>query len=145
MTSLAPTLQAFFTIRLSSQYGASPHTVAAYRDTWRLLLSHAAQTTGTKPVDLDLCQINADLINGFLTSLEVRRGDSIGTRNARLAAVHSFLTYASRQHPEHLDTISRVLAIPPKTQAPGGNLLPLRPGGHVALGSTRSIHPGRAT
>jgi len=113
MTSLAPTLQAFFTTRLSSQYGASPHTVAAYRDTWRLLLNYAAQTTETKPVDLDLCQINADLINGFLTNLEVERGNSIGTRNARLAAVHSFLTYASRQHPEHLDTISRVLAIPP--------------------------------
>ncbi len=66
MTSLAPTLQAFFTTRLSSQYGASPHTVAAYRDTWRLLLNYAAQTTETKPVDLELCQINADLINGFL-------------------------------------------------------------------------------
>jgi len=114
MTSLAPTLQAFFTTRLSSQYGASPHTVAAYRDTWRLLLNYSALTTGTKPVDLDLCQINADLINGFLTSLEAERGNSIGTRNARLAAVHSFLTYASRQHPEHLHTISRVLAIPPK-------------------------------
>ncbi len=89
MTSLAPTLQAFFTTRLSSQYGASPHTVAAYRDTWRLLLNYAALTTGTKPVDLDLCQINADLINGFLTSLQVERANSIGTRNARLAAAHS--------------------------------------------------------
>ena len=47
MTSLAPTLQAYFTTRLTSQYGASPHTLAAYRDTWRLLLGYAAQTTAT--------------------------------------------------------------------------------------------------
>jgi integrase/recombinase XerD len=114
MTALAPTLQAFFTTRLTSQYGASPHTVAAYRDTWRLLLDYAAQTTRTPPARLDLSQLDADLINGFLTSLHTQRHNSIATRNARLAAVHSFLTYASRYHPEHLDTIGRVLAIPPK-------------------------------
>ena len=49
MTLLAPTLQAFFTTRLTSQFGASPHTVAAYRDTWRLLLTYFADTTGTPP------------------------------------------------------------------------------------------------
>jgi integrase/recombinase XerD len=114
MTSLAPTLQAYFTTRLTSQYGASPHTVAAYRDTWRLLLGYAAQTTGTAPVDLDLSRLDADLINGFLTALEAQRGNGIATRNARLAAVHSFFTYASRFHPEHLATIGRVLAIPQK-------------------------------
>ena len=53
-------------------------------------------------------------MNGFLTDLETRRHNSIATRNARLAALHSFLTYASRYHPEHLDTIGRILAIPPK-------------------------------
>lgn len=114
MTALAPTLQAFFTTRLTSQYGASPHTIAAYRDTWRLLLGYATHSTGTTPARLDLAQLDADLINGFLTNLETRRGNSIATRNARLAAVHSFLTYASHYHPEHLATIGRVLAIPPK-------------------------------
>ena len=114
MSTLAPTLQAFFTMRLTSQYGASSHTVAAYRDTWRLLLDYAAQTTRTPPARLDLSQLDADLINGFLTSLHTQRRNSVATRNARLAAVHSFLTYASRYHPEHLDTIGRVLAIPPK-------------------------------
>ena len=114
MTSLAPTLQAYFTTRLTSQYGASPHTLAAYRDTWRLLLGYAAQTTRTAPVDLDLSKLDADLINGFLTDLETQRANSIATRNARLAAVHSFFTYASHLHPEHLATIGRVLAIPPK-------------------------------
>ena len=114
MTSLAPTLQAYFTTRLTSQYGASPHTLAAYRDTWRLLLGYAAQTTATAPVDLDLSKLDADLINGFLTALETQRGNGIATRNARLGAVHSFFTYASHLHPEHLATIGRVLAIPPK-------------------------------
>jgi integrase/recombinase XerD len=114
MTSLAPTLQAYFTTRLTSQYGASPHTVAAYRDTWRLLLGYAAKMTRTAPAALDLSQIDAELINGFLTELETQRGNSIATRNARLAAVHSFFSYASRYHPEQLATIGRVLAIPPK-------------------------------
>jgi integrase/recombinase XerD len=114
MTALAPTLQAFFTTRLTSQYGASPHTIAAYRDAWRLLLGYATHSTGTTPARLDLSQLDADLINGFLTDLQTRRGNSITTRNARLAAVHSFLTYASHHHPEHLGTIGRVLAIPPK-------------------------------
>jgi site-specific recombinase XerD len=114
MTSLAPTLQAYFTTRLTSQYGASPHTVAAYRDTWCLLLGYAAKMTATAPTALDLSQIDAELINGFLTDLEAQRGNGIATRNARLAALHSFFSYASRYHPEQLATIGRVLAIPPK-------------------------------
>lgn len=114
MTNLASTLQAFFTTRLTSQYGVSSHTVVAYRDTWRLSLGYAAQSTGTAPAQLDLSQLDANLINGFLTDLETRRDNSISTRNARLAAVHSFLTYASRYHPEQLAIIGRVLAIPPK-------------------------------
>lgn len=114
MTRLAPLLQAFFTTRLTSQYGASVHTIAAYRDTWRLLLRYAAKTTGTPPATLDLTQVNHDLINGFLTHLETDRGNTVSTRNARLAAIHSLFTYAAYQHPEHADTISRVLAIPAK-------------------------------
>ena len=114
MTQLAPILQAFFTIRLAGQYGASPHTIAAYRDTWRLLLRYAAQTTGTAPAALDLSQLDTDLITGFLTHLETERGNAITTRNARLAAVHSLFSYAAYHHPEHAATISRVLAIPAK-------------------------------
>lgn len=113
-TLLAPILQAFFTTRLASQYGASPHTIAAYRDTWRLLLRFAAQKTDTAPAALDLSQLDADLITGFLAHLETERGNSITTRNARLAAVHSLFSYAAYHHPEQADTISRVLAIPAK-------------------------------
>lgn len=74
MTLLAPTLEAFFTTRLSGQLGASAHTFAAYRDTWRLLLRHAADTTGTPAHALDMAQLDADLIGGFLTHVEVGAG-----------------------------------------------------------------------
>ncbi len=114
MTHLAPILQAFFTTRLASQYGASPHTIAAYRDTWRLLLRYAAHTTGTPPAELDMSQLDSSLITGFLSHLESERGNSTSTRNARLAAVHSLFSYAAYHHPEHVDTIRRVLAIPAK-------------------------------
>jgi integrase/recombinase XerD len=114
MTGLAPLLQAFFTTRLTSQYGASAHTIAGYRDTWRLLLGYAATVTGTAPAALDLSQLDSELISGFLTHLETDRGNTVSTRNTRLAAVHSLFAYASYQHPEHAATIRHVLAIPAK-------------------------------
>ncbi|MCA1695180.1 MAG: site-specific integrase [Actinobacteria bacterium] len=114
MTLVAPTLQAFFTTRLTSQFGASPHTVAAYRDTWRLLLTYLADTTGTPPQALDLSALTAEVISEFLTHLEAVRGNAVTTRNARLAAIHSFFGYAAYRHPEHAATISQVMAIPAK-------------------------------
>lgn len=114
MTRLAPTLEAFFTTRLTGQLGASPHTVAAYRDTWRLLLRFVIDTTGTPAHTIDLAQLDADLIGRFLTHLQEDRGNSIATRNARLAAVHSLFAYAAVRHPEHAGSIARVLAIPSK-------------------------------
>lgn len=114
MTMLAPTLEAFFTTRLIGQLGASAHTIAAYRDTWRLLLRYVAETTGTPAHAIDLAQLDADLIGRFLSHLEDGRGNSIATRNARLAAVHSLFAYAAVQHPEHAGSIARVLAIPAK-------------------------------
>lgn len=114
MTLLAPTLESFFTTRLTGQLGASRHTIAAYRDTWRLLLRYIADTTGNAAHTIDLAQLDADLIGRFLTHLEEDRGNSIVTRNARLAAVHSLFAYAAVHHPEHAESISRVLAIPAK-------------------------------
>ena len=114
MTALAPTLQAFFTDRLVRQRHASSHTIAAYRDTWRLLLGYAATTIGSAPSQLDLADLDAPLIAGFLDHLEHDRGNHIRTRNARLAAIHSLFRFAALEHPEHAETISRVLAIPPK-------------------------------
>jgi integrase/recombinase XerD len=114
MSALAPTLQAFFTDRLIRQRHASGHTVAAYRDTLRLLLGYAATTTGLAPSQLDLADLDASLIAGFLDHLELERGNSVRTRNARLAAIHSLFRFAALTHPEHAQSIARVLAIPPK-------------------------------
>ncbi len=114
MTALAPTLQAFFTDRLTRQRHASSHTIAAYRDTLRLLLTYAAVRTGITPARLDLADLDAPLIGGFLDHLEHERGNSVRTRNSRLAAIHSLFRFAALTHPEHAETISRVLAIPPK-------------------------------
>ena len=114
MTALAPTLHAFFTDRLARQRDASPHTIAAYRDTWRLLLCYAARRTGRQPSHLDLADLDAPLIGTFLDYLEADRGNSPRTRNARLAAIHSLFRYAALRHPEHAEMIARVLAIPAK-------------------------------
>jgi len=111
---LAPTLQAFFTERLIRQRQASPHTVAAYRDTFRLLFVYLAETTGALPAELDFADLDAATIGAFLTHLEADRGVSVATRNARLAALRSMFRYASFRHPEHAELIQRVLAIPSK-------------------------------
>jgi integrase/recombinase XerD len=114
VSTLAPTLQAFFTDRLIAQRHVSGHTIAAYRDTLRLLLGYAREQTGASPSALDLADLDAPLITGFLEHLETERGNSVHTRNARLAAIHSLFRYAALTHPEHAESIARVLAIPPK-------------------------------
>jgi integrase/recombinase XerD len=113
VTALAPVLQAFFTDRLIAQRQVSGHTVASYRDTFRLLLTFAHQRTGTTPSDLRLEDLDAGLIGAFLEHLRGDRHNSARTRNARLAAIHSLFRYAAVRHPEHAALIQRVLAIPP--------------------------------
>ena len=114
MTALAPTLQAFFTDRLIGQRGASGNTIAAYRDTWRLLLAFASRKTGKNPSQLDIADLDAPLIAAFLDHLERDRGNSPRTRNSRLAAIRSLFAWAALRHPEHAAVIARVLAITPK-------------------------------
>ena len=114
MTAIAATMQAFFTERLIAQRRASPHTVTAYRDTLRLLLGFAAQRTRTSPCRLDIADLDAPMISAFLDHLEHQRGNTIRSRNARLAAIHSLFSFAALRHPEHAADIARVLAIPPK-------------------------------
>jgi integrase/recombinase XerD len=114
MTALAPALQAFFTTRLISQRGASPNTIAGYRDTWRLLLCFTAAQTGKSPSKLDIADLDAPLIGAFLDELETARANSPRTRNNRLAAIRSMFAWAALRHPEHAGTIARVLAITPK-------------------------------
>lgn len=114
MATLAPLLQAFFTQRLIAQRRASGHTIAAYRYTFRLLLSYTSDRLGKPPSALELADLDAPLIGAFLDHLETSRGNSIRTRNARLAAIHSLFSYAMLRHPDQLAIIQRVLAIPPK-------------------------------
>ena len=113
MSALAPTLQAFFSDRLINEKGASAHTIAVYRDTFRLLLCFAQQHTGKQPCKLEIEDLDAPLIAAFLAHLEHDRGNSPRTRNARLAAIHSMFRFATLKHPEHAALISRVLASRP--------------------------------
>lgn len=114
MSALAPTVQAFFTQRLLRERNASPHTIAAYRDTIKLLLRFAAERCGREPSMLDIADLDADTVAAFLDHLQTKRGNSARTRNARLAAIHSLYRYAALRHPEHAQDIQRVLSIPPK-------------------------------
>ncbi len=114
MSALAPTLEAFFSERLISQRQASPHTVAAYRDTFRLLLAFTQTRSGKPPSALALEDLDAPPIGAFLDYLEHERGNSVRSRNVRLAAIHSLFRYAALRHPEHAALIQRVLAVPPK-------------------------------
>ena len=114
MSSLAPTLEAYFTERLIRQRRASPHTIASYRDTFRLLFGYIHLTTGTPPSRLQITDLDAATIGAFLQHLEQERQNTARTRNIRLAAIHSFFHYCALRHPEHAALIQRVLAIPRK-------------------------------
>lgn len=107
-------LQAFFTDRLMAQRNASPHTVASYRDTFRLLLVFAQERLGRPPSALALDDLDSSFIGDFLDHLENRRKNSARSRNARLAAIRSFFRYASFRLPEKSSLIQRVLAMPSK-------------------------------
>ena len=115
--TLPALLQRFFTERLMTQRQVSAHTMASYRDTFRLLLSFAQAHRHKCPSDLDLADLDAVLIGGFLTSLEEQRHCTARTRNARLTAIRSFFHYAAFQEPALSAHIQRILAIPYKRQA----------------------------
>jgi site-specific recombinase XerD len=107
-------MQSFFTERLLTQRRVSPHTVASYRDTFRLLLSFAQQRAGKAPSQLDLADLDASLITAFLDHLEHERHNTVRTRNNRLVAVHSLFRFAALREPAQARLIQRVLAIPLK-------------------------------
>ncbi|MFS8086915.1 MAG: tyrosine-type recombinase/integrase [Acidobacteriota bacterium] len=113
--ALLPALiEGFFTERLLRQRQVSPHTIASYRDTFRLLLQFAQARLHKPPSDLDLRDLDAPLISGFLDDLEKRRSVSVRTRNLRLTAIHSFFRFIAFEEPAHSAHIQRVLAIPSK-------------------------------
>jgi integrase/recombinase XerD len=95
MSLVAPTLEAFFTLRLRTQKNASTHTVASYRDCWRLLLCYAQDTTGRPPSKVCFEDLDAPMIGAFLDHLELDRKSSVASRNVRLAAIRSLFSYAA--------------------------------------------------
>lgn len=111
---LAALLEGFFKKRLISQRRVSPHTIASYRDTFRLLLSYAQQRLKRAPSNLVLADLNAPFLTEFLEQLESRRSNKARTRNLRLTAIRSFLRFAALEAPEHSDLIQRAVAIPNK-------------------------------
>lgn len=107
-------LAAFFTDRLMQQRQASPHTVASYRDTFRLLVQYALRELRKAPAALAISDLTTDFLGGFLTHLETERGNNARSRNARLAAIRSFFGYVAVQEPQHAALAQRVLAMPAK-------------------------------
>lgn len=112
--SFATLLQRFFTHRLMQQRQASSHTIASYRDTFKMLLQFANRRLHKAPSALGLQDIDAPLVAAFLDDLEDTRGITARTRNLRLTAVHSFFRFAAYEAPTHAAQIARVLAIPAK-------------------------------
>ena len=107
-------VQEFFTRYLVEQRAVSPRTVTAYRDAFTLLLGYAERTLGKAPTVLVLGDLTPELIADFLHELETVRGNSVRTRNARLAAIRSFLQFASRRDVTHLHVTAKALAVPMK-------------------------------
>jgi integrase/recombinase XerD len=92
-------VQRFFTDRLLTQVGASPHTIASYRDTFRLLLAFASESLTRQPSDMSVSDLGAPLIVAFLEHVEEKRGCGVKTRNTRLAAVRSFFWFVAYADP----------------------------------------------
>jgi len=107
-------LQSFFTDRLLRQWRASAHTVASYRDAFRLLLRFANENLRKEPSVLSLKDLTPDFLSSFLDYVEKARNNSVRTRNARLAAIHSFFRYVSFREPAYAELCYQILAIPSK-------------------------------
>jgi integrase/recombinase XerD len=112
--TFAALLESFFADRLMRQRQASPHTIASYRDTFRLLLHYAQQRLRKPPSDLTFHDLDTPLLGAFLDHLEKNRHNSARSRNVRLAAIHSFFRHVALHAPEHSGLAQRVLAIPSK-------------------------------
>ena len=107
-------LQSFFTQRLVAERRASPHTIASYRDTFRLLLQFAEQRLAKAPSRLTLEDLQAPFLGVFLDNLESNRANGARSRNLRLTAIRSFFRYIALEAPQYAGLIQRVLAIPNK-------------------------------
>jgi site-specific recombinase XerD len=117
MSLLAPVLQEYFTAHLVTQRAMSPATIRTYRDTWRLFLTFLSDKTGLPAHRLETTHIDEAKVNAFLDHLEHQRGNSVATRNLRLAAIKGLMGFWGTKAPEQLDTVARIHAIPVKKHA----------------------------
>lgn len=113
-TPLPALIERFFTQRLTHQRNASPHTIASYRDTFRLLFKFAQASLHKAPSSLELEDLDAPLVIAFLDDLEVNRAIGITTRNLRLTAIRAFFRFLAFEEPAYGEQIQRILAIPGK-------------------------------
>jgi integrase/recombinase XerD len=133
--ALAEVLTSFFTCHLAVELGASSHTITSYRDAFLLLLRYLGASNGRQAAHLTFGDLSPEVILAFLEHLERERGNSIRTRNARLAAIRSFAAYAITQDPALAGPASRILAIPFK-KTPGRAL------DYLTKGELRTILAG---
>jgi site-specific recombinase XerD len=113
-TTLSALLSQFFTDRLCTQMDASPHTIAGYRDAFRLLLRFASEQTGRAPAKLTIEDLDAERVGDFLAYVESERGNSARSRNTRLAAIRSFFRFVAMNEPAYMLHCQRILAMPGK-------------------------------
>jgi site-specific recombinase XerD len=114
VTTLSALVQKFFTDRLYAQMEASPHTIASYRDTFRLLLKFAGEKTRKSPMALCVDDLNAEMIGVFLDDIENARKNSARSRNTRLAAIRSFFRFVALHEPAYMFHCQKILSMPSK-------------------------------
>jgi integrase/recombinase XerD len=114
LSSFSELLQAYFTDYLMRQRNFSPHTIANYRDTFRLVIAFAQRLLNKPPTKLAIDDLDATFVVRFLDHLESERGVRPQSRNVRLAAIHSFFNYVALQEPAAGAVAQRVLAIKSK-------------------------------
>jgi integrase/recombinase XerD len=139
-TDFAVFLRRFLTAHLAGLRGYSPNTIASYRDTFKLLVAYFRDDRSIPPEKLTLDCVNASAITGFLNWLEAGRGNSVSTRNQRLAAISSFYRWMQSQDPARMACYQDILAIPAKKHP--------RPGvDHLTVEQTRDLlaQPDRST
>ena len=112
--TLSALIQKFFTDKLYAQMEARSHTIASYRDTFRLLLKFAGEKTGKSPMVLSVDDLNAEMIGVFLDNIENARENSARSRNTRLAAIRSFFRFVALHEPAYMLHCQKILSMPGK-------------------------------
>ena len=140
-TALGRSIVGFFQEYLPTLRGMSRHTIQSYRDGLVLFLQFAATDCGRAIDSLEVADITDDRVGRFLAFLETARQNSITTRNARLAALHTFARFLVAGNPDHMAALQQVLGIPFKKRSPHGpHRIPGKGRDRGSAGQHRSEH-----